>query len=519
MRLAEFAQVSAEFPWLRCGDQVWALGGSRPDLEAWLRAVVLLEVDAWEADVLAPFHACSEAVDAQIDQYARQWEQAREEYITASDCPAETRLELIGALQALRSLQDSRREEEERLRKRLHDQLSAANRAMGSLSWNESAEEASRRRADCLLALGLEVSAQEWQDWLRDTAQGDPLTREFADMMLKGDPEPLARATRRLPAAKAEVERLEDWLKRAAKEWPAVHEQGWLRWSSCRDIPATTDAGATSKLLVKTTTLKNAILQDQGTSVVESAENRQNDRQAKPMPQTAALRGLDLPSIADAIGAFRRVVAASPGDRHVPEARAHAVAVTKAEDRLRRLLTPSDPEWPGSINGDLDDAKLTAKLRVLLKEVWGRIIRDRQLPPPFPPDQRDEWDVLLQEAEAELVKSGCTGREKSAAALGSASNSIGAARVRSGCEALSDEEFEEWAVLNPGPAARARKVRKRHEHMASAVSHGKKTPEEVFQFVKAIDRELVMESGKEVNARRMWKRFKQDPRFKGGATG
>lgn len=236
-RLAAFAEVSPEFQWLRCGDLAWSLGGPLPDLEGWLTEVATLDADSWEAQVLRPFRAGSEAAFAQIDEYQCQFERAQEEYIAASDCPAEVRLQLTGALQELRSWQQSRQAAQESDRQRIQSELNAANTAMGSIQ-NQSAEEATWRRADRLLALGLEISAQGWQDWLRATAEGDPLTRDFAEVMLKGDPEPLARAVKQLPAATAGLERLREWLKLVAKDWPAVYEQGLLRRELSRDLPA-----------------------------------------------------------------------------------------------------------------------------------------------------------------------------------------------------------------------------------------------------------------------------------------
>jgi hypothetical protein len=105
-RLREFVEVAPDFPWLRCGDQVWTLRGSRPDLDGWLKTVTSLDVDACETTVLGPFRVCSEAASAQIEGFAVRYEQAKTECIAASNRPAETILRLNAALTELRSLED-----------------------------------------------------------------------------------------------------------------------------------------------------------------------------------------------------------------------------------------------------------------------------------------------------------------------------------------------------------------------------------------------------------------------------
>jgi hypothetical protein len=315
-------------------------------------------------------------------------------------------LRLNGALQQLRSFQDTRQEGQEQERIEIHDKLRAANLALGSLSQNESAEQASRRRADQLLELGLEIAAHGWEDWFRATAGSDPLTREFAEMMLNGDPEPLAGCTNLLPTAEADFQRIREWLKRLPEEWSIVHQQGWLRWQFCRDLPATESAAPISNPVAKPDAPENNPLKDRESSVVDRDSTRQTGPQPEQMAHANHSTGLHLPSIAVALRAFRSVVAASPSNCHSPGAHTHASFVAEAKDRLRRLLTPSDPEWRRSNNSDLDDPRLTAKLFMLLKEVWNAVIRDLRLPPPFPADQRDNWDVLLEETESELQHAG-----------------------------------------------------------------------------------------------------------------
>jgi hypothetical protein len=81
-----------------------------------------------------------------------------------------------------------------------------------------------------------------------------------------------------------------------------------------------------------------------------------------------------------------------------PEAREHAPAVRQAEEDLRRTLTPSKPDWEFSFNRDLYDTDLPPEVERILSKVWEAIVRDYRLPPPFPPEQRREWVVLLGDA-------------------------------------------------------------------------------------------------------------------------
>jgi hypothetical protein len=111
----------------------------------------------------------------------------------------------------------------------------------------------------------------------------------------------------------------------------------------------------------------------------------------------------DLPAVLAAINSFRQGVAASPPDYTSKEAHAHAVIVSAKEEVLRRALTPSNPDWKWNQSEDLHAHDLPPKLGQLLKRAWEWIVRDmHRLPPPFPPDQRDDWLVLLDEAETEL---------------------------------------------------------------------------------------------------------------------
>jgi hypothetical protein len=105
---------------------------------------------------------------------------------------------------------------------------------------------------------------------------------------------------------------------------------------------------------------------------------------------------LDLPAVFDAVRWFREAVASDD-----------AAAIVKTEDALRLTLTPSDPklagrlERPDNHNPDLCKTTLRPKLEQLLNEVWYRIVRDiHRLKPPFSPDQRREWLILLDEVLA-----------------------------------------------------------------------------------------------------------------------
>jgi hypothetical protein len=116
------------------------------------------------------------------------------------------------------------------------------------------------------------------------------------------------------------------------------------------------------------------------------------------------LSGADLPRVLAAARSFREVVEASPRDCHSKEAHEHAPAVLRAEDTLRRTLTPSNPNWVGGQNEDLYDPDLAPNIVQLLNEVWNTILRDiHRLPPPFAPDQRRAWLVLLETAEGLLA--------------------------------------------------------------------------------------------------------------------
>jgi hypothetical protein len=64
----------------------------------------------------------------------------------------------------------------------------------------------------------------------------------------------------------------------------------------------------------------------------------------------------------------------------------------------------------------------------------------------------------------------------------------------------------------PGEARR-RKRERRHEHIAMAIREGKKSPEEIQEFVRAIDPRLVLNGGKLIDAKRMMTNFSRDTKY------
>lgn len=236
--------------------------------------------------------------------------------------------------------------------------------------------------------------------------------------------------------------------------------------------------------------------------------------------------GLDFPAIAAALRAFRHTVAASPDNRHQAEARQHAPAVVRAEDMLRRLLSPRDPEWRSSYNSDLVNPAAPPKVRVLLRKVWARINTDFRLPPPFSPDQRDNWLVLLDETLQAMQLPGLGGSTGEAVTPSRPGRADSSTRTRpNACpgstpaEALGQSETADASVAPPAgtehaPAkARRRKKERLHEHIAMAVREGKKTPKAIWDFVQAMEPSLVRNGASEINADLMVKRFKKDPKY------
>jgi hypothetical protein len=121
------------------------------------------------------------------------------------------------------------------------------------------------------------------------------------------------------------------------------------------------------------------------------------------VPPAVGLAAADLPGILAAVRAFRKTVEASQTDWHGAEARAHAAVVAQAEDAIRRLLTPSDPDCKGNHSDDLADPDLPPAIRVVLRKIWARIVEDVHFRrPPFAADRRDEWLVLLDDAVAAM---------------------------------------------------------------------------------------------------------------------
>jgi hypothetical protein len=88
--------------------------------------------------------------------------------------------------------------------------------------------------------MGQEIRAQHWDDWLKSTAEGERETQGFADLMLAGDQDGIIRALELLPALRAEMDKLREWLKTLARDWPTVFDQGWLRWSLTHNLALAT---------------------------------------------------------------------------------------------------------------------------------------------------------------------------------------------------------------------------------------------------------------------------------------
>jgi hypothetical protein len=237
-RLNEFDEVPIDSPWLWCGGQTLTSSGPPPDLDSWLDSLKGIGPDDWEQSVVGPFLACAGEASRQFQAFTEHFEQVKEEVIAASDNRIETRLQVSKALQQLQTEQHCRQEEQAQRRKRLYDLLTAA--VASTQLTNEPAEEWARRLAERLAGVGQELRAQQWEDWLKATAEGEDFAQEFAELMLGDDQDRIARAVKLLPNLPTELAQLHEWLKALARDWSKVFDQGWLRWKLNRDLPPPT---------------------------------------------------------------------------------------------------------------------------------------------------------------------------------------------------------------------------------------------------------------------------------------
>jgi nucleoside phosphorylase len=236
-QLKEFDEASSDFVWLRCGEQTLTSSDPPPDLEHWLDSIKGIDPAEWQQSAVDPFQACAGAVSRQFQVFSERFEQVKESVIVASDNRAKTRLQVSQALQNLQAEQQGRQEEQSQRRKRLWDLLTAA--VNSTPLTNEPTEEWARRLVGQLVAVGEAIREQQWKEWLKATAEGEPLAEDFAELMLEGDQDRITQAVEQLPNVPTDLGRLHEWLKVLLREWPKVFDQGWLRWMHQR--PPQTD--------------------------------------------------------------------------------------------------------------------------------------------------------------------------------------------------------------------------------------------------------------------------------------
>jgi nucleoside phosphorylase len=235
--LNEFHPVAPDFPWLWCGGELLTSSGPLPNLDGWLNSVAAVGENEWKQKVVDPFMAGTQAASAQFGTLRTHFEGTKEEALAASSDQLETRFRVTSALELVRGEEDRTRSKQADRRQRLHGLFTAAANAAGSVPPEEFWEQWSRGLSERLVAIGLEVTAQRWDDWFRVTAEGDPVTQELAKLMLTGDKNRVVRQIELLPYLPAELDKLRDWLKTLIRRWPTDFDRGWLRWQLARDFP------------------------------------------------------------------------------------------------------------------------------------------------------------------------------------------------------------------------------------------------------------------------------------------
>jgi pyrimidine deaminase RibD-like protein len=251
--LDEFDPVPAEFPWLWCGGQLLTFTGPTPDLDRWLDSIKDIGPDAWQQAVVDPFMDCAAAASSQLQAFTERFERAKEQVIAASDNRVVARLQIEQALQRLRDEEQRRQEELSERRRQLSNLFTGVLNAMGPITPSEPAESWTQRLAERLGALVQEVRAQGWEDWLRGAAEStdEALIREFANLVLEGDPGHLAQAVATLAGSPKELQALGAWVRGLATTWPNVFDQGWLRWTVNKDLPCAPVQPPAARLLLQ----------------------------------------------------------------------------------------------------------------------------------------------------------------------------------------------------------------------------------------------------------------------------
>jgi HEAT repeat protein len=235
-KLHEFDGFSLDFPWPQWGDEALAQAGPLPDIDRWLDSLKVLGKDAWQEYVIGPFLKHLGTVSLHFQEFMGRLERAKEAVIAASENPVATRLRADKAIRLV-LVEEHERGEADRAqrRKRLHDLLTAALNAMSPT--NEPAEEWVRRVTARLLSAGQEIKTQGWEDWAKENAEGEHVTRGLIGLMLQGGQKGIGEILLELRDSPADLAHLAVWLRSLQHDWSGVFDQGWLWWKLTGDLP------------------------------------------------------------------------------------------------------------------------------------------------------------------------------------------------------------------------------------------------------------------------------------------
>lgn len=235
--LHEFDDSPPDFPWPQWGEIALALTGPLPHLDGWLDSLLRLGKGDWQQRAVGPFLEHLSLVSLHFQGLMERLDQAKEEMISGSENAVATRLRTEKAIRQALAEEHKRVEEElARRRSNLDERFGAALQVLNLTT--ESVEEWVRRVTAMLISVGEEVKKQVWEDWLRESAEGDHLVRGLVEQMLDSDQAGIDAVVRELRDMPTELSHVVGWLKSLRADWSRVFDQGWLWWTLNHDLPS-----------------------------------------------------------------------------------------------------------------------------------------------------------------------------------------------------------------------------------------------------------------------------------------
>jgi hypothetical protein len=234
--LHAFEDYPPDFPWPRWGNQSLTLDGPLPDIDQWIASLDGIGEDEWRSRVVDPFRQQLGVASLHFQEFMQRLDRTKEAVIASSANQPATRLRIEKAISQVLT-EEHEREEADRADRRLRlNQLFAA-ALNGMTTLNESVDAWAQRVTARLVSIGREIVAQEWEDWARKNAEGEPIIGGLIDLMLRSDEAGIDAVVRELRDSPHELRHLADWLRSLQHDWSFVFDHGWLWWKLTGDLP------------------------------------------------------------------------------------------------------------------------------------------------------------------------------------------------------------------------------------------------------------------------------------------